>query len=61
MQELSRFDFFAAAALQGLLAGRNPAAVPHTTAEITALACEIAQHMLLAAPADVVKIQQKTP
>ena len=37
---------FAAAALQGLLAGRNPAAAPYTTEEIARLSIECADQMI---------------
>jgi len=40
-------EYFIGAALQGLLAGRNPAA-PYTTAEIAAIAVECADYVILA-------------
>jgi hypothetical protein len=58
MPEVTRFDFFAAAALQGLLAGRNPAATPYTTEEIARIACECAEYMVKYTSVDVAKIQQ---
>jgi len=41
-------DLFCAAALQGLLAGRNPQAKAYDTAEVAKVAVECADQMLLA-------------
>jgi hypothetical protein len=49
-------EYFIGAALQGLLAGRNPAAAPYTTAEIAAIAVECADYVILA----IVKTDEKT-
>lgn len=48
MEPLSRKDYFAAAAMQGLLAGRNPNAQAYSTAEIARVAAECANYMILA-------------
>lgn len=40
-------DLFCAAALQGLLAGRNPQAAAYNTAEVAKVAVECADQMLL--------------
>lgn len=48
MEALSRKDYFAAAAMQGLLAGRNPNAQAYSTAEIARVAAECATYMVLA-------------
>ena len=57
---------FAAVALQGLLAGRNPAAMPYTTEEIARLSIECADQMisqlaLKSAPVSVRRTPRKRP
>ena len=57
---------FAAVALQGLLAGRNPAAMPYTTEEIARLSIECADQMISqlamkSAPVPVRRTSRKRP
>lgn len=55
-------DLFCAAALQGLLAGRNPQAKAYDTAEVARVAVECADQMLLvlAGNSDVIPPNQPT-
>jgi len=56
-------DLFAAAALQGLLAGRNPAAKIYDTREVARIAVECADYMLLALaePSKVMPVEIEVP
>lgn len=45
---LSRRDLFAAIAMHGIISGRNPAAIPYKTEEVTLLAAECADYLIMA-------------
>ena len=49
------YDLFCAAALQGLLAGRNPQAEAYSTAEVARVSVECADQMMLAIAASKAK------
>ena len=54
-------DLFAAAALQGLLAGRNQNAKVYNTQEVARIAVECADYMLLAMAAPSAVLPSKVP
>lgn len=58
---ISQHDLFCAAALQGLLAGRNVQAKAYDTAEVARVAIECADQMMMALSAPKAESQPATP
>lgn len=61
MEMNDRRSFFAAAALQGLLAGRNPAAAAWSTLEVARVAVECADYVISILDQPVVKPAAAVP